>query len=925
MAETPAKEVVQAYVNDAQTTDLEPLSEFVPRFIEPAFWAALVEAATEMFPAPPARLPALGLVVAEDPLLGLAAAAVYTRPVIHIPIVGGRQRRLRRIDRLSDAVNMHYELRSFVRECRGLPERETASLMLAWDARDPLGKRDAIATELAGVASLNGGVVCLCDRRKNATLMAGDPDVLLDVSDAVGLVAGALWRLALPDLDLADQNDAERWLDQLLKQFPDLTLERVIAGLSTPSHGDFLRHAQRLRTRDWPEVAASFERQVMSPAEDRPRHAASLFLVSHFSHLSPRQFIELGDALVTETPKARPARDQAAPPGQLTDQVLADCTILFAPSKRGDMSAMLGSTGGGLDDSKGGGGPGRAEQLRWLFEARAPLLRERYLRFLGDSLVLGHASWPIAWDFIRHEAKALRAAAENDDTYTLDERLHRAVYGNAPRATADAAGGAAAWQEAARRVEVFGRALDRVPALLDELAGSPSDDRLLEAVRTLCSPDPTRSGFVSEEVQRLGSAWLFWLLYVHYVGRVRLRDFPGLFQSDPAAQPGRSACVRTLYDILHPIDQSGDRRHLDSFDRPDLLVCLINDIAQEGLRIVNDPPEFARNTLLIETWTHYLRRTLFGTRWTDVEGWDSLLRLSAQPQGTVTPGDLAMARLLLAGDQPFSADWIRTARLRGRGGPTEEQSAASEANENGRALFDLGQLIVDAVAGSAAFGDLALLAVDIWLFAAMRLQGSDIPGFSFAYAPFWWRHVGHSANLDDEVGSAFAAAVDPVFEMFPVVAMMAATHATSAPAPAGHEFVFSFALRDWLVEIPHHAEKAPAQLLLDRILACFEFQKAWRQAHEQLRLKGVDWVAVKAAMEDRMAALQAFARMLEPLARSSRPRAVVTAAPGGAGAAAPSARTGPPAAAAPLAAAPAATTAQAASATTAPAAATPKG
>ncbi|WP_284620546.1 hypothetical protein [Aquabacterium humicola] len=923
MAETQAKEAVQAYANDTLTTDLEPLSEFVPRFVEPAFWAALVDSASDMFPAPPARLPALSLVVAEDPLLGLAAAAVYSLPEIHIPIVGGRQRRLRRIDRLSDAVSMHHELRSFVRECRGLPRRETASLMLAWDARDPLGRRDAIAAELASVPSLNGGVVCLCDRRKNATPMAGDPDVLLDVSDAIGLVAGALWRLALPDLDLADQDEAERWLDRLLQE-PDLTLERVISGLSTPSHGDFLRHAQRLRTNALPEVADGFKRYVMSPTEDRPRHAASLFLVSHFSHLSPRQFIELGDALVMHTPKGRPARAEAAAPGLLTDQVLADCNIMFAPSTRGEMSAMLASAGGGHDDAKGGGGPGRAEQLRWLFERRAPLLRERYLRFLANSLTLGHASWPIARDFIRHEAKALRSAAGNEDAHTLEERLRRAVYGDAPAAAGDTPGEAAGWQEAARRVEVFDRALDRVPALLDELAGSSSDDRLLESVRTLCSPDPTRSGFVPEDVQRLGSAWLFWLLYVHYVGRVRLRDFPGLFQSDPGAQKGRSACVRALFDILHPLEQGRDRRHLDNFDRPDLLVWLLNDIAQEAPRIANDTAEIARDTLLTETWMHYLRRTVRGTRWVDVADWESLMRPLAQLQGNSAPTDLAMARLLLAGDRPFSADWIRQARLRGHDGAAGKSSAASDANENGRALFDLGQLIIDAVVGSAAFGDLDILAIDIWLFAAMRQRGSDISAYSFGYAPFWWRYVGHPTSLDEEVGAAFEEAVDPVFDMFPVVAMMAATHAPP-PAPGGHAFVFSPALRDWLVEIPRHAAKSPAQVLLDRVRACFDFQKVWRQAHEQLRLRGVDWSAAKAAMEDRTAALHGFARMLEPLAGASRPRALATAPPAGADPAAGSASAAPATPMAPAAPSSAAPAVAAAGAAAGPAVAAPKG
>ena len=872
MADVITADGAQAYGNDARTTDLEPLSEFVPRFVERAFWLALVEAAREMFPVPPKTPRALGLVVSEDPLLGLAAAACHARPEVHIPIVGGAHRRLSRLDRLSDAVNLHYELRSFVRECKGLPERNTPSLMLAWDTRDPLGKREAVSESLSGIASLKGGVVCLCDRRKNPYLAADHPDVLLDVSDPVALVAGALWRLALPDLDLRDQDDAEQWLDKLLKM-PDLSLESVISGLSTPSHGDFLRHAQRLKTREWPEVAQTFERYAMTPAEDRPRHAISLFLVSHFSTLSPRQFIELGDALVMEAPTSRPARDQSSPPSLLTDQVLADCNVLFATGVLGDRYAFLGSSGGGLDDQKSGGGPGRAEHLRWLFETRAPLLRERCLRSLGDSLVLGSPSWPIARDFIRHEAKALRAAAENDDAELLEERLRRAVYGNAPRRMADAQGETAARREVARRISVFQRALDRVPALLDELAGSSSDDRLLEAVRTLCSPDPTRAALVPDDVLRAGSAWLFWLLYLRYAGRVRLRDFPSLFQTAPAAQPVRAACVRTLYENLHLLEQVGDRRYLNNFDRPDLLVCLASDIAQEWGRITNDTPECARHGLFIETWTHYLRRTLYGSRWAHVADWESLLRPLAPAHATTTPNDLALVRSLLAGEAPFDANWIRKGRLRGRGGDNEDERAASEALANGRALFDLAQLTLDAIVGVSAFGDFEPLAIDVWLFDAMGHRGSELPGYSFGFVQFWWHYVGHPSGIDDDIGTAFAGAADSVFDMFPVVALMVATHTAPRSTSKECEFVFSAELREWLIETPRHADRSPASIVLERVRGCLEFQRSWREAHTQLRLVRADWAAVKAAMDDRTAALSAFARALEPLARTSTPKA----------------------------------------------------
>jgi hypothetical protein len=873
-ASAPEPEAGTSYSDERRQgfPDLITLSEFIPPFIESSLWRALMRAMREALAPPAGTSPIHGVILAEDPLLGLAAAALYGQPEIHIPVIGAR---LERMERLSDAVSMHYQVRSFVRSCRSMPQRATPSLMLAWNTPDIFAARDAVFQEIQDIAALRGGLLCLCDRRKNAPPNFSSTATVIDVCDiALPVLAAAMLHLELPGLNLVSISKAEALLVKL--NGAGITFEKVIAALNTPAHGDFLRYAQRVQAQEWPDVNALFERYVMCPEENRPREAASLFLVSHFSRLSPRQLIELGDALILQTPMPRPARDAQAPPAALTDKVLADCNIGFIGTSQGDAFANLMPDGEARHDEKEGGGPGRAEHLRWLFENEAPLLRERYLQYLGDSLVLGHTSKLIAHEYIRHEAQALRAAAAHEEPYTLAERLRRAVYGNAATLHTHGAEETSA-QAVARRIDTFLRALDRVPALLEEFVGPSPNDRLLQAVRTLCSADPSRSGFVTEEVSRVGGAYLFWSLYAQYLGRLKLRDYLSLFRRTPGDRLWRIECLRALHEICDARDtNAGAATSQERFELPDLLVFLIGDILQEGDKIVEDAQETSRGGLLAEAWMQYLRKNLHGMAWHNAPAWEPLWRPldeTAIASGG-RPCDLALAQLLLANRRPPVADWIRRSgfRIRTAGDGTDEKS--TQLYENGRSLFLMVHLVLDAVVGCAAFEDFETFALDVWLLRAMSLDDSDWNRVNFGDARFWASYCGEDTSLDPGWSAKFRTAIDSVFDMFPVIALMAATHAPRDAASQSPTYVFSAALREWLEEIPRHLNASPARLLLERVERCFAFQDRWREAHDSLQLRGVDWDAVNDSMADRCAALRAFATALHPIARSSRPSAL---------------------------------------------------
>lgn len=857
---------VQSFGEDRRAgfTDLESLSTLASRFVDAALWAALVDSVRELFSPTANARPAIAAVLSEDPLLGLAAAATFAHRDMHVPVFGQRVRK----ERLLDVVGMHYHLRTYVRDCRSMPERDTPSLMLAWNTPNVLASLGAVTKDMDTVAALKGGIICLGDRRKNHGTALPDGVVLMDLSDAaLQVVAGAVTRLSLPGLEDLDQEGAEELVSEMCKE-KDLSLEKVVASLNTPSQGYFLRFAQRLKSLAWPDVVETFDRLVMSPSENQPRHSASLFLVAHFSHLTPRQFIELGDALASRTPVSRPSRDQAVEPDRLTDHVLADCNIAFVRTAQGDAFATIVPGGPRQRGDEHGGGPERAEHLRWLFETKAPLLRERYLQYLGDSLLLGHPSHRIAYEYIQHEAQALREAAASDEPFTLAERLRRAVYGDASALGAKAAGELETQQEAAKRIEVFLRALHRVPALLDEFVGQAPDIRLIEAVRTLCSDDPSRPGFVSDEESRFGSAFLFWMLYARYPGKVRLTDYPSLGQARSNDEAWRADCLHALRAFLEPAEHGEERGDHQLFERPELLVRLIGDILQQEDRIVDSTPEACRSGLLAESWSAYLRKNLYGVAWQDTVDWsETWLALDKAASTTsAQPCDLLLAKMLLSSRRSSIATWIRRSRFRGL-----PASDSVEDMESARALFQLATLIIDALVGCAAFDEFEVVALDVWLLKAMKLPEDQWAHVNFGDSRFWLGFCGYSTpDFDESVHRVFRDAIDRVFALFPVVALMAATRRQTGHSTSPHEFILSTALATWLTEIPRDSKDAAAHALLNRIDMCNDFRKAWLDAHDQLRLKRVDWAAIRQSMAERTSALKAFADAVRPLASSSR-------------------------------------------------------
>lgn len=853
-------------------SEIIPLADFAQRFVSgEKLWQALVEAIRHVLDLAPIDGPPRGLIVAEDPLLGLAAAQLFASPGIGVPL---ERNALRNVSRLRKAVAMHGELREFVHAARDLASDGSPLLMLGWNSAS-LKLAEAALAEAERRPALAGGLIWLVHKDRVATdmgaaLWGAVPalPVLADVvSCASDILRETLMRLELPVfIDVSTKQRVDELIIALLRTE---RLSQLFDALNTPAHGAFQRLVSRLKLSEYPIESKVFDDEVLGDREDRPRHAASLFLVSHFPDLTPEQFVELGDSMAGCAQSFQSGPRWRRPPAVITDVVLLKCGINFIKMANGQATAVLGS---GIDEMGSDPlGMLAAAHMRQQFDLRAPLLKERYLRHLDAEWTLGHASEKIASHYLELVATSLRAdicAARQ----VPGERLRRIVYGPVLE------GGDGSPDAANRRLMMLTNAIFRAPELIEACVGADSDERLHEVVASLCDAGLFPSERDAQPLIRHASASVFWLVYAHYQGRLSLDGFPSLFSQHRADDAQRRLdCLNQLRRLI----ALGQRNAPTSDDQspwllksPEFLARLLGDIALAYPRIVGNGQEWVDVALLAEVGCAYLRLALRHATWPEVATWDfaavmaaTALAAEGEPQQTEVV-DLALAKAMLSGRLQH---WLLHPKLRPR------ESDGSDPLTPERTPMDEGLMqrrlvhaVLDALVGLRSFGSSESAAINIWFRSALQQPVEAVYFIQFSNDRYWQQLCTDRVE-PDEAQTLLHKALTPVLQLFPMLLLMAATRAADALEGQRVGFRFSAALRDWLRTRPREDQPSPAETLIERVEQGLELQKQWQRSHDEVWLTADnDWEDIAAAMHDRADALDAFAKALVPIAQDSR-------------------------------------------------------
>jgi hypothetical protein len=644
------------------------------------------------------------------------------------------------------------------------------------------------------------------------------------------LVARSIHALKLPSYQpCISAAAAEELIRKLFEAF-ELRADGVLQALNTIQHDRFERLAWRLVIKDNPATSEPFSKHVLSRGEDCPRHAAALFLASHFSRLSAAQLVTLGDVLARNTPSATLGSNATRPPTQITDHVLDECGIRIAISPEEGASALIGlgdETGPREDPTRA------AEVIRDLFERDAAQLKERYLLTLAQELTLGDASEKIYEEFQELELAALRSAAALDPA-AAGERLVRLVFGHpAIKGERDLEA-----NERQNLLERFDRLLVRFPGFLKALADRVPKLTANEAVAALCSASPATLDEPRQYFFWYGAANIFWGAYADGPPKLTLRAYPGLF--DKFEQAGRcEALVKTLRGILDGETQHRALQELAArFKETALLRRLLADV---GLLFheMDDAGGF-NVVLLVDAATHFIAASLKGRTWAEV---------AIEPATADSP----LAEALLA---PATAHWWREPGERIRG--DEPDVLLTEA----RRLNRMVRAIVDGLVGSSSFEDTEDLAFDIWLIDAMGFDRT-VENISIGYfhSRALWTGVLHDPNEDER---DFLEVIKPILELFPLVVLMAATR-TGVAADGLPVFTFTEPLGRFLTDTAPFSSGPPVKQLTAMIDSAAKFQQSWRNAHDNWYLAVSDRGKLVSAFRDRVGALRAFERTLRPL------------------------------------------------------------
>ncbi|SAL73279.1 hypothetical protein AWB69_08973 [Caballeronia udeis] len=837
---------------DSSFTVTEALSSFRFRLgIDEALWRAVVAALRTVL-APPLPGKCTGLIVSDERLLGLAAAELFAAPDIHVPLETPPSGH----ERLSNAVRMHHRPRDFLRKCRDLNAPDGPLLMLGWDVEHFDHATSVNLASPSFAQALQHGVICLTQADNvDAKVELGSLPTLLNVSDrALEIVMQTIRNLELPaSLGVDDDRELERLVLDIHRTWP---LEAILTSLNMPGHVDFVQRAWQSKSLDYARSSTLFHETVLDPKEESPREAACLFLVSHFARLTADQFVELGDELALETPaKQRPSNRIRQFDG-ITDEVLDRCNIRFTPVGRGSAIAELKGAQDGDGESEIDSAQ-HAAMLELMFKHEAPLLRERYIRLLEQRLTHGHTSDAIAQRFQRLELDGVRALVYEDHVVACD-RLKRLVYGDlqkelTPRSDLSEAASVARHEMALRR------SIERTPALILEFAGPSPDDRLLDVIRSLCSPDPTPDVALPRQMLADSAALLFWHLYAQYPRRITLDTYRSLFRSRTTDDDrARAALINHLRWLFH-FAEPRERRpiQLAGFDSLSLLVILIDDVVRCFDRIEPTCPMDANAVLLVESCAYYLDRGLHGACWRDVERWSA----DESDDVTVEQRKIALIRRLSSG----VSHWLDRTYVSRESLDTADDD---EVLEEATTFWFITMEVADAVFGSSAFGAAETNALSWWLALQTGLDPNHPGTLPFNTLACWQSLL---TPLSDQplYFIAFRAAIQPLLAMLPVVVLMAMTcrgsasretGATDATGPA--DFVFSDAMKAWLRG--REESRTRARGLLARIEACWPLISNWQRIGKS-QFEETDLERAKSMLGDRVSNLKAFAGCLMAL------------------------------------------------------------
>lgn len=850
-------------LNFRRFSEVMPLSNLKGRVVaEGPLWEVLVDTIREVLEDagnPSMTHPVRGLIVADDPLFGLAAAQLFAAPEIGVPL---EHHALRGRPRLSQVVALHGEFREFLRASQHLNHSTGPLLMLGWNASD-LKSAEAALPQIEDSPALANGLIWLirkdiADSEARNSHWGGVESwpVLADVaSDAREILARTLLNLKLPEfIGVSSIPLAQDLLQSLLND--GYRFDQILGSLNTPFHGGFQRLVLRRKLSEYPVESNDFKERVLS-REDSPRHAASLFLVSHFPDLTPAQFIELGDSLARSTDDFQVGTRWRRPPAIITDMVLSECHISFEKKNQWQASrAVLGSV---QDDPTG---ILAAEHMRQQFDHQAALLKERYLRHLDAEWLLGHESDKIADQYCDLVAISLRADSA-DHGLLPSKRLRRIVYGPPWQTGKDDT------DTVNRRMMSLARSIGRTPDLIETLVGTETNEQLHEVVAALCGSDLFTGEHESRPLIRYASAGVFWLIYAHFKGQLSLRSFPGLFnQGNDGDKQRRLDCLNQLRKFLYLRENhqtvTTNTQPSWLFTSPQALAMLVSDIAHCYKDIVGNGQEWVDTALLAEVGCSYLRKSLRYSTWLKLAPW---IIPVATTSADVPANDLALARSLMDGRFEH---WLIYPHLR----PMESDGADPYSplrlpKDEGRLQRRIVHTVLDALMGLGSFGTTEPVAINIWFRRALKQPPSAVYFIEFSSERLWEFLCTQQPNEDQKL---LIGALTPVLRLFPMFLLMAATRDLDSIDDQRIRFMFSSALEQWLATQPKQGKLSPSQRLMLLVEQGLELQKQWKQAHEEIWITDdINWGSIISAMTDREDALIAFAEVLAPIARDSQP------------------------------------------------------
>jgi hypothetical protein len=814
------------------------LREYAQQMIgEPKLWDALVDAIASEITAAPV---AYWVVLVDNSIMALAGAAAIGKCLGRTVTVPMRaSERLPNPDTLARELRQldpNESLNEWLRAAHTLPEvaqRNSCPLIRAWGMRPDHLVPDLGRVTRADDRAPDAPPIALLRSTDPEDAARFSPDTVVNLTirkDAV--VARTILALGQPgNQPVASPDEAARLIHRLLIT-RERSVDELLHALNTPDHDQFEWLCRNVDFEPSPNTTKLFNSMVLNEEENRPRHAAALFLVAHFNRIPANQLIAMGDLLVRETPATLPAAEAARLPSEITDRVIEDCGIRFSLTRNAGAYAIFAPK----DDSS----TQVAGAIRHLFSNEAALLKERYLTTLAQAITLGHPSGNIARLYEQLEFSAIRHAAALDSD-AARERLVRVALGH-PALTGERDFDRHEIENVRKRME---RVILRLPGFVSQLSemitALPPDDIL----SALCTAVPAAP---DEERDALFSSWaaeIFWECYASGITGLTLRGYPALFQSNAKGDVRRrDTLLRMLKNALCRSPSGLASQALMAQVGGPFLGRLLIDIGLQfpAISMADD----VDLVLLTETAATYLSYALSGRTWREVN-----LR-----------ADAADCSLALAFLVPRTRQWI-------------DMPAERLANVERDIPFDelqrtyqLCRTALEGLVGTSSFESNEEVVIEIWMIDVLGAERStdNIASGRFSNSQVWADVL---KNPQEAMNARFYGAIRSLLELVPLMVVMAATR-TGHDANGAPVFSFSEPLKERLVQPIPKTRNAMVKELMRLVRHAHRFRMAWRDAIEQWHITGSSQTLVMKTFKDREMALNAFNEALKPYLEKSR-------------------------------------------------------